>query len=226
MPAHTGPLGLATMLIVGTKTAFTVIVILLLVAIAGLAQVAFTCQLAGNNIAIYKAVIAIGILVTAYHNVILLPNICWIGATVCYRCCKGYWRAGTYRPIRISYYSLPQAPVPGFTVIVMPVLVTVAGAAHVALLPSVQVITLPLVKPLSVYVLLLPPTVTLSFFQVYMGEGPPFVIVAVNVTGVPAQIGPAGLAAIAIVGTSTALTVIVYTVACKCRWVSTGSITC
>jgi hypothetical protein len=46
-----------------------------------------------------------------------------------------------------------------------------------------------------VYVELFVPTFTLLFFHWYKGETPPFVGVAVKVTGVPEQIAPEGEAA-------------------------------
>ena len=47
------------------------------------------------------------------------------------------------------------------------------------------------------------------FFHWYTGEGPPFAVVAVNVTVVPAQTGLAGLDVILIVGVTEGFTVIV-----------------
>jgi hypothetical protein len=60
-----------------------------------------------------------------------------------------------------------------------------------------QVITSPLLSDASVYVVDEVPTLIPFFFHWYVGEEPPFVGTAVNVTLVPAQIEPTGFAEIA-----------------------------
>jgi hypothetical protein len=50
---------------------------------------------------------------------------------------------------------------------------------------------------------------TPPFFHWYAGDEPPFKMLAVKVTDVPAQIAPLGLAVIEIVGTTLCVTVIV-----------------
>lgn len=97
----------------------------------------------------------------------------------------------------------------GFTVIVIPVLVAVAGDAQVALLVSTQVTTLPLANAAFVYVVLFVPTFTPFSFHWYDGVVPPLVGVAVKVTEVPEQIVLPGFADILTAGTTVVLTVIV-----------------
>jgi hypothetical protein len=76
----------------------------------------------------------------------------------------------------------------GFTVIVIPVLITVAGYGQLTLLVSWQVITSPLLRELVVNEVP-PPTVVLFLLHIYEGLAPPFTVDAtLNVTEVPAQI--------------------------------------
>ena len=103
---------------------------------------------------------------------------------------------------------LTEGTTSGVMVIVMLLLVTVTGLAQGALLVSVQVITSPLLRLLSTYMIEVP-TVTLFFFHWYTGDVPPLVIVAVKVTGVPAHTGLAGLEVIVIAGVSIGFTVMV-----------------
>lgn len=76
----------------------------------------------------------------------------------------------------------------GLTVIVMLLLVTIAGAAHMALLVIVQVTLSPLTSVLLVKVGLLVPAFMPLTCHWYVGVEPGLVGIAVNVTGVPAQI--------------------------------------
>lgn len=97
----------------------------------------------------------------------------------------------------------------GFTVIVIGVLVAVVGLAQGALLVTVQVITSPFTRLLSVYVLLLVPTGKLFLYHWYTGVGPPLVMVAVKVIGVPKQIVFPGFAVTDMVGVTFGFTVMV-----------------
>jgi len=96
----------------------------------------------------------------------------------------------------------------GFTIIVTPLLVAVAGVAQIALELSTQVIISPLFSVLSVKLFVLEPTFTPFFFHWYTGEAPPLVIVDEKLTDVPAQMVLAD-AAIDIEGVSNGFTVIV-----------------
>ena len=97
----------------------------------------------------------------------------------------------------------------GLTVITIGTLVAVVGLTQGALLVTVHLIASPVTSALSVYVLLLDPTGKLFLYHWYVGEGPPLVIVAVNVTGVPIHIVLPGLAVTTIVGETFGLMVIV-----------------
>ncbi len=75
----------------------------------------------------------------------------------------------------------------GYTTIVIVSLFTVAGVAQTALLVSMQYTLFPLARLALVYTGLLFPAVTPFNFHWYCGNVPPFVVVDVNVTIVPAH---------------------------------------
>jgi hypothetical protein len=72
-----------------------------------------------------------------------------------------------------------------------------------------QVTVLPFVRPAFVYVELFDPTLLPFNCHWYVGVVPPLVAVAVNVTLVPAQIAPLGLAAIITLAGKFGFTIIV-----------------
>ena len=104
---------------------------------------------------------------------------------------------------------LTEGTTRSFTVIRIVLLVTAAGVAHVALDVMITV-TLSLLDNVDEVKLgLLVPTFTPFTCHWYEGVAPPFTGVAVNVTGVPAQILFPGLAAIFTEATGLGFTVTV-----------------
>lgn len=98
----------------------------------------------------------------------------------------------------------------GFTVIVIAEEVAVDGEGHVALLVMTTVTLSLFASVVDVNVdEVAPPTFDPLICHWYVGVVPPFVGVAVNVTDVPAQIAPAGLAAMETEGVTVGFTVIV-----------------
>jgi len=93
----------------------------------------------------------------------------------------------------------------GFTVIVIPADVAVAGLAQGEPEVITQVTTCPFVNVDEVYVDPVP-TFVVPTFHWYVGVVPPPLGVAVNVTGVPAQIAPEGAAAMVTPGVTDELT--------------------
>ena len=104
---------------------------------------------------------------------------------------------------------LTEGATVGFTTIVIPADVAVVGAAHAALEVKTTVTISPFAKVVVVNVDEVAPPMFVPFTcHWYVGPAPPFVGVAVNVTDVPAHIGPEGTAAIVTEGTTTALIII------------------
>jgi 6,7-dimethyl-8-ribityllumazine synthase len=98
----------------------------------------------------------------------------------------------------------------GFTVMVMAFEVTGFGCGHTAFEVITTLMTSPLFRVAEVYVTPVAPGIfTPPRVHCQLGAAPPLVGVAVKVTLVPAQIAPAGTAAILTLGTAMGFTVIV-----------------
>jgi len=204
VPAQTAPDGVGVIMMAGVTIGFTCIVIEELIAVSGVAHVALlvrvqviTSPSAGVTVYIVSVLTlapfffqryvgALPVLVAVRVNVTEVP-----AQTV---------SLGVTEILTVGVNN-------GFTVIVIAALTAVSGVAQAALLVSRQVYTSPVAAEVVVNELPVPTPIPF-LYQIYAGAVPPLTGVAVNVTEVPAQIAPAGLAVSEIEGVTSGITVI------------------